>query len=332
MDYFFSIIITTYNRKALLLQCLSSIQLQNSNIPFEVCIVNDGSTDGTELLLQQHTFSYPVSMISLNRSGPAQAKNIGAEESKGKYIVFMEDDVIAQSGWLQNAYEFLTDETIDVLEGKTIYQTTKKAVRSFDDNGYFSFIPCNLFIRRDLFLKTGGYDTSFNSVNENLYFREDTELGFRLMEFKIKIQKADNVVVEHPEQFNTMKSSFRHALRYRYDALLYKKHPRKFRKYLDVKKIFGLKLHRIHHYLYLLYIFICFLAAFLFLTHQNTAGYISIVILIMLAFIVRMKYQQKKAFRLYLLNETFGYFILPFVYFYGLVKGCLRYKSFGALL
>ncbi|MDZ4711872.1 MAG: glycosyltransferase family A protein [bacterium] len=333
MNKFFSIVITTFNRKELLLKCLESVSAQDfPKDNYDVCIVNDGSTDGTEKILEKKSFPFSVLMITVPNGGPSTARNIGASNAEGKFIVFLEDDVIAHSDWLKNAYRYLKNDDIDILDGRTIYQTTKKDVQLFDEEGYISFIPCNLFIGQTLFKENGGYDTEFNIPEENLYFREDTELSFRIMNSSIRIRKAKDVVVEHPEQFLTIKDSFRHALRYQFDPLLYKKHPEKFRKFVDVKKIFGIKLHRPHHYLYLVYVVSCLIFLVTILSGFTLMTKILLMLIIAIAFITRFKYQRFRAFRMYVLSETLGFFLLPFVYFYALIKGSIRYRSYGALL
>lgn len=332
MRYFFSIVITTYNRKALLRKCLESLAVQRFDLAqCEVCIVDDGSTDGTADLMNEIQVPFRCSVISLPNGGPSNARNTGARSVSGTFIVFLEDDVIVHDDWLMNAFSILQADDVDVLEGRTIYQETKKDVRRFDNDEYLSFIPCNLFVRREIFLKTGGYDTQFNSVEDNLYFRDDTELGFRLLDLKVRVKKSGGLIVEHPEQFSDIKRCLRHAMRYQFDPLFYKKHPVRFRSDIDVKRIFGVTLHRPHHYAYLGSVLLSIL---LFLSLVGFVGIDPLVLFIpvtLLSFLVRIKYQGKDAWKLYKIADTLGFFILPFVYVYALLKGSIRYRSLGAL-
>jgi hypothetical protein len=48
--------------------------------------------------------------------------------------------------------------------------------------------------------------------------------------------------------------------------------------------------------------------------------------------LIRFKYQGKRALRLYRLYETAGFTILPAIYLFSLVRGCFRFRSFGAFL
>lgn len=333
MNYFFSIVITTFNRRSLLRTCLESLAAQRFDMSMcEVCIVDDGSSDGTAVLLDETVLPFECRIISIPNGGPSNARNVGARNVTGRFIVFLEDDVIVHDDWLRNAHRILQLDTIDVLEGRTIYQETKMDVRRFDNDEYLSFIPCNLFIRRETFLKTGGYDLEFNSPKENLYFRDDTELGFRLLEMKVRIKKSPELIVEHPEQFSDIRRCLRHALRYQFDPLFYKKHPVRFRTAVDVKKIAGFTLHRPQHYAYLGYVIVTFMFV---LSLTGVIGYSPVLFLIpmiLMASVFRWKYQGREALKIYKFFDTLGFFILPFYYLYALIKGCIRYHSFGALV
>lgn len=331
--YRYSIVITTYNRRALLTECLGSLSAMSFDTSlFEVCIVNDGSSDDTAELLRQRSYPYACRMITIANAGPSNARNVGAQNAAGEFIVFLEDDVNVRPDWLTNADAVLSGGSVDVLEGRTIYQTTKKDVRRFDDDAFLSFIPCNLFVRRSVFLQSGGYDPSFYSPEGNFYFRDDTELGFRMMGRDVRIAKSGQVIVEHPEQFSDVSRCLRHAMRYQFDALLYKKHPALYRSSIDVKKIAGITFHRPHHYVYFGYIILSLMVP------AAAAGLIPLSPLIpgggliILAFLIRFKYQGLRMLEVYRIIDTAGFFLLPYVYAFAFIKGCYRYRSYGALL
>jgi glycosyltransferase involved in cell wall biosynthesis len=333
MTYHYSIVITTFNRRALLVKCLDSLAAQTfDHSLFEVCIVDDGSRDGTASILNERSYPFPCRIMSIPNAGPSNARNLGARSVSGAFIVFLEDDVTVHPDWLHNAHTVLKSGTVDVLEGRTIYQTTKKDVRRFDAETYVSFIPCNLFVRREVFLESGGYDPAFFAPGDTLYFRDDTELGFRMMEKNITIVKDPAVIAEHPEQFSDLRRCFRHAMRYQFDPLLYKKHPAKYRSSIDVKRLFGITMHRPHHYAYFTHILLTsalMLSLFNVVSLPNAALF---AVLVGFTFMFRFKYQGSEAFKVYQLFDFAGFFVLPFVYAYAFIKGCFRYRSFGALL
>lgn len=94
-----SVIIPTWNGKALLKECLSSLQKQSFK-SFEIIVVDNGSTDGTEKYIKKH---FPqVKLVRLNRNfGFARAVNCGVESSRSKYVVFLNNDTVVEKHWLK---------------------------------------------------------------------------------------------------------------------------------------------------------------------------------------------------------------------------------------
>lgn len=85
-----SIIIVSWNTKALLKKCLDSIFLYTKGVSYEIIIVDNNSSDGTQEMLA----SYPDIKIILNNQnlGFAKANNQGIRESSGKYIFLLNPD------------------------------------------------------------------------------------------------------------------------------------------------------------------------------------------------------------------------------------------------
>ncbi len=95
-----SIIIPTWNGKQFLPECLNSIKPQTFK-SFEVIIVDNGSEDGTErFILDKYKW---VKIIRLDKNyGFAYAINRGVRSSKGKYLVFLNNDTSVKKDWLNN--------------------------------------------------------------------------------------------------------------------------------------------------------------------------------------------------------------------------------------
>jgi len=84
-----SVIVPTFNRADLIAQSLESI-LNQSHRPAEVIVVDDGSTDQTQAVVQR--FANSVKYLRIENSGPTRARNVGVEASGSEWIAFCDSD------------------------------------------------------------------------------------------------------------------------------------------------------------------------------------------------------------------------------------------------
>ncbi len=94
-----SVIIPTYNRYAALRETLNSLAAQVPATNFEVVIVDDGSTDATSEIAR-HSFPFAVRYIAQENQGSAAARNNGAHHSMGDILIFIDDDMTLDPGYL----------------------------------------------------------------------------------------------------------------------------------------------------------------------------------------------------------------------------------------
>ena len=104
-----SVIIPTYNRATLLKDALASV-LNQTFTDYEVIVVDDGSTDNTEDIVQ----SFPdISYFKQQNLGPAVARNIGLKKARGSYIAYLDSDDVWDNAYLENSLTFL-EQNLDV--------------------------------------------------------------------------------------------------------------------------------------------------------------------------------------------------------------------------
>lgn len=88
-----SVIIPVYNVKEYLDQCMESVLQQECACDLEVILIDDGSTDGSELICDKYSFKDSrVKVIHKENGGLSSARNLGIDESSGDYIAFLDSD------------------------------------------------------------------------------------------------------------------------------------------------------------------------------------------------------------------------------------------------
>ena len=196
-----SIIIPTFNGAARIGKCLEALLPQTVPINAEILVVDDGSTDGTGVVVSRYS---GVRLISQVNAGPAAARNRGALEAKGTIILFTDDDCVPSSDWLAAMTTPFQDPGVVGVKGA--YRTRQQSlVARFVQADYedryrlMANLPEIDFIdtyaaafRRERFLEMNGYDTSFPVA-----CAEDIELSYRMSERGWKMKFVPTAIVYH---------------------------------------------------------------------------------------------------------------------------------------
>jgi glycosyltransferase involved in cell wall biosynthesis len=212
---FFSIIVPTCNRPKDLLRCLQSVVSQHSFMlgegegkTYEVVVSDDGSD--TQGLLHQITDVLPqwdnvyCRLLKGPRRGPAANRNYGAQNAKGRWLVFVDDDCVPAKDWLLSYWEAIHAHSALAFEG-AIY---KMDTDDFDlsncpaNEAGGNFWSANVAVSRDFFFDCGGFDANFRYA-----FLEDKEFYNRI-KLKIEVPFIKESAVYHPVK----RDSFRRAI------------------------------------------------------------------------------------------------------------------------
>ena len=187
---FFSVIIPTFNRLTSLKRTLSSV-LAQTFINYEIIIVDDGSTDGTQEYMQPMcTENSRVSYHWQKNSGlPSVARNKGIKIATGDWICFLDSDDYWDSEKLSVVYNkimkspdaiLVTHRTRIIINGK-IDKTSKRFRNNINDMFEELLLKGNFVstsatcVKRDMLTKIKGFNTA-----ENFYSVEDYDLWLRL--------------------------------------------------------------------------------------------------------------------------------------------------------
>lgn len=101
-----SIIILNYKSKELVKNCLKNLKASGLNMNYEVIVVDNGSNDGIEGLLQKKFSDVKLIRLEENK-GYSAGNNDGIKEAKGKYILILNPDITVLQGAVQQIYEFM---------------------------------------------------------------------------------------------------------------------------------------------------------------------------------------------------------------------------------
>ena len=210
---FASVIVPTFNRRQSLYQMLLALDLQHTEtssgtpFSFEVIVVSDGSTDGTDQMLAQFPGRFPLRVIRQENAGPAAARNAGVLSADGEIIVFIDDDVMAEPGCLAAHVSLHEKDPTLVVVGPMLtpgdadlspwirweqHQLEKQYCRLSNGEilGSRQFYTGNASARRQALIDAGLFDTT-------LLRAEDIDLGQRLAAIGQRFEFAPNAEAYH---------------------------------------------------------------------------------------------------------------------------------------
>ena len=102
-----SVIIPAFNVREYIIECIDSLTGQVS-IPHEIIVVNDGSTDGTGALVEQHyAGNEAIKVINSHNQGAGLARDTGIAAAKGEYLFFCDPDDIVGDGMFREFSEVI---------------------------------------------------------------------------------------------------------------------------------------------------------------------------------------------------------------------------------
>ena len=192
---FVSVVLPTYNRLNQLKMVLAGLEKQTyPRDKFEVVVVSDGSTDGTNEYLQTLQTPFPLKLVCQENQGVAATRNHGVQQAQGEMILFIDDDVVPTPQLIDehlNAHKNNGDHVIVigpmitppdfpltpwVRWGQEKLDEQYQAMLNEEWQATArQFYTGNTSLRRQIFLESGGFDPTFRRA-------EDVELAYRLHE------------------------------------------------------------------------------------------------------------------------------------------------------
>lgn len=187
---FFSLIVPVYNRPDEVEELLASLALQSYTDPYEIVIIEDGSSVTCQEVVEKYADKLAISYFFKPNSGPGDSRNFGMRNAKGDYFIILDSDCIIPPGYLQSVAENLRKNYVDCFGGPDAaldsFSDIQKAINfvmtSFITTGgvrgksetLTKFQPrsFNMGLSRKAFEATGGFG--------NIHPGEDPDLSIRL--------------------------------------------------------------------------------------------------------------------------------------------------------
>lgn len=146
---------------------------------WELIIVDDGSTDNTEVTIKKYLTDSRIKYVKKENTGQAHSLNIGVSYAQNNFIVFLDSDDEAYPNWLDAVFKNLNDDTGIACVGavtKNLDGSLTKEIpydyTLFGQTNKIKYTCGSLFIRKSLFSEINGYDTSLQSnIQQDLCIR-----------------------------------------------------------------------------------------------------------------------------------------------------------------
>jgi glycosyltransferase involved in cell wall biosynthesis len=200
-----SVIVPVRDRRDLLSSLLDALE-QQTQPDFEVIVVDDGSTDGSGDLARAATIGgRPVRVLEGGGHGAVAARSQAVAVAEAPVLAFTDSDCVPEPEWLAAGLAAVTAGA-DMVNGHTRPQRAPKPLERTVASGLEGLYPtCNMFFRRDLFDRVGGFDNAaatrwrFRPTRraQGTGFGEDTLLGWQAVRSGAPTAYAPDAVVAH---------------------------------------------------------------------------------------------------------------------------------------
>ena len=210
-----SIVVVLYGKSHLGLLCIESI-LRNADVPYELILIENKSSDRTDELLERLD-GVEIIRNAENR-GFGYACGQGAERARGEFLCFLNNDALLQPGSLGSVVaDFREDQSIGAIGGKILLadgRLQEAGSMVWNDGSAWGYgrgddpdLPryrfrrpvdyssgAFLFTPRSLFFELGGFDAAFSPA-----YYEDSDYCFKVWDRGLKVVYEPRAVIRHYE-------------------------------------------------------------------------------------------------------------------------------------
>ena len=225
-----SVIVAFYNSEKTLDQCLRS--LAKLDYPdYEVIVVNDGSTDQSQEIVER----YPFRSIVTDNQGVSAARNVGLRSATGEILAYIDSDAYADPHWLRYLVATFQESNFAGVGGpnlvppmdnwvaKCVYRSPGGPTQVMLDDSRAEHIPgCNMAFSKAALDEIGGFDPIFTAAGD------DVDVCWRLLARNYRLGFSPSAVVWHYRR-PSLRAYWRQQVGYgKAESLLERRHPNKF--------------------------------------------------------------------------------------------------------
>ena len=210
MDNLVSVILPVYNGEQFLKKSIDSVLNQSYN-NFELIIINDGSTDKSDLIINKYLPNDKIKYFSRENKGLVATLNEAIQRSSGQFIARMDQDDICYPTRIQKQLDFLIKKNIDVCG--TSYkiidenENVLKVINSF--NEYFEVTLSAMLVPfahasvmfRNIFKSKG-----FSYGSGEITFAEDYDLWIKMIKKDVSFGNLKEVLLKYRVFENSLSS------------------------------------------------------------------------------------------------------------------------------
>jgi len=201
------VIIPVFNSQDTIIDCISSIQMQQipDNWKVNIIIVDDASTDKSADFIIEH-FGDQITLIrNNNNSGRARTRNIGTRSGEGEIVVFLDSDCIFENQSVLDRFLELVNSGQDCIfvnirsrkNDFTAYFVNDIAIKRFasaDAGNFMEMTSACLAIRRSFLIKSGGFCEEYT-----YYGFEDRDFIACLLKLNARLAVDKKCIVYHED-------------------------------------------------------------------------------------------------------------------------------------
>jgi glycosyltransferase involved in cell wall biosynthesis len=232
-----SAVICSYNRARFIIKAIESIFAQDfDKSSYEVIVVDNNSTDDTLARLTEFKNTHPdynFRFVVEENQGVAFTRTRCAKEAKGEIVAYLDDDSLAQEGWLKNTVEFYDNHSEVWSIGGKITPYFLAATPDWYSRYFFGLVgkfdqgkdvkrltgqkyPCgaNMSFRKRVFEEIGYFNPNLGRRGKGLLATEEKDIYTRILRYGKQVYYLPEVEVLHAVESNKFDKEYvrRHSM------------------------------------------------------------------------------------------------------------------------